>query len=119
VFIGYATFDTVLGGDLFNTTIRTGTQFSFVLFIPLALALTAIGYDLVHRLSRWSLAWLSLRSCSFQMVDAKVSPVRSYTSTGSSTGILTYGVNLRDGSRYERCFRDVSCRCHTAPAWRR
>jgi NCS1 family nucleobase:cation symporter-1 len=54
VFVGYATFDTVLGGELFNTTIRTPVEFSFVLFIGLALALTAIGYDLIHRLSRYS-----------------------------------------------------------------
>jgi NCS1 family nucleobase:cation symporter-1 len=54
VFVGYATFDTVLGGELFDTTIRTGNPFSFVLFIVLALALGAIGYDLIHRLSRWS-----------------------------------------------------------------
>jgi NCS1 nucleoside transporter family len=54
VFIGYGTFDTVLGGELLNTTIRTPIELGFVLFIGMALALTAIGYNLIHRLSRYA-----------------------------------------------------------------
>lgn len=54
VTIGYGVFDTVLGGELFNATIRTSTKSSYVLFVVLALILTAVGYQLIHRFSRWA-----------------------------------------------------------------
>jgi nucleobase:cation symporter-1, NCS1 family len=54
VTIGYGVFDTVLGGEVFNATIRTGTKTSYVLFIVLALLLGALGYNVIHRFSRWA-----------------------------------------------------------------
>jgi NCS1 family nucleobase:cation symporter-1 len=54
VTIGYGVFDTVLGGEVFNATIRTSTKASYVLFVVLALILTAFGYRLIHRFSRWA-----------------------------------------------------------------
>jgi NCS1 family nucleobase:cation symporter-1 len=54
VTIGYGVFDTVLGGEVFNATIRTSTKLSYVLFIVLALLLGAFGYNLIHRFSRWA-----------------------------------------------------------------
>jgi NCS1 family nucleobase:cation symporter-1 len=54
VTIGYGVFDTVLGGEVFNATIRTGTKTSYVLFLVLALLLGAFGYNLIHRFSRWA-----------------------------------------------------------------
>jgi nucleobase:cation symporter-1, NCS1 family len=54
VTIGYGVFDTVLGGEVFNATIRTGTKTSYVLFIVLALLLGAFGYNVIHRFSRWA-----------------------------------------------------------------
>lgn len=54
VTIGYGVFDTVLGGEVFNATIRTSTKASYVLFVVLALLLTAFGYQVIHRFSRWA-----------------------------------------------------------------
>jgi NCS1 family nucleobase:cation symporter-1 len=54
VTIGYGVFDTVLGGEVFNATIRSSTKVSYVLFIALALLLGAFGYSLIHRFSRWA-----------------------------------------------------------------
>jgi nucleobase:cation symporter-1, NCS1 family len=54
VTIGYGVFDTVLGGEVFNATIRTSTKTSYVLFIVLALLLGALGYNVIHRFSRWA-----------------------------------------------------------------
>ncbi|HEX8861412.1 MAG TPA: cytosine permease [Actinomycetes bacterium] len=54
VTIGYGVFDTVLGGEVFNATIRTSTKLSYVLFAVLALLLGAFGYNLIHRFSRWA-----------------------------------------------------------------
>jgi NCS1 nucleoside transporter family len=56
VTIGYGVFDTVLGGEVFNATIRTDTQVSYVLFAILALILGAFGYQVIHRFSRWASA---------------------------------------------------------------
>jgi NCS1 family nucleobase:cation symporter-1 len=54
VTIGYGVFDTVLGGEVFNATIRTSTKMSYVLFAVLALLLGAFGYNVIHRFSRWA-----------------------------------------------------------------
>ena len=54
VTIGYGVFDTVLGGEVFNATIRTSTKTSYVVFIVLALLLGAFGYNVIHRFSRWA-----------------------------------------------------------------
>jgi purine-cytosine permease-like protein len=54
VTIGYGVFDTVLGGEVFNATIRTTTKGSYVLFAVLALLLTVFGYQMIHRFSRWA-----------------------------------------------------------------
>jgi NCS1 family nucleobase:cation symporter-1 len=54
IFIGYSVFDTFLGGQLFNETIRTPLEFSYVLFGILAVGITVIGYNLIHRASRWA-----------------------------------------------------------------
>jgi NCS1 nucleoside transporter family len=54
VTIGYGVFDTVLGGEVFNATIRSSTKTSYVLFVVLALLLTVFGYRLIHRFSRWA-----------------------------------------------------------------
>jgi nucleobase:cation symporter-1, NCS1 family len=54
IFIGYSVFDTFLGGQLFNETIRTPLKLSYVLFGVLALAITVVGYNLIHRASRWA-----------------------------------------------------------------
>jgi NCS1 family nucleobase:cation symporter-1 len=54
VTIGYGVFDTVLGGEVFNATIRTSTKSSYVLFAVLALLLTVFGYQVIHRFSRWA-----------------------------------------------------------------
>ncbi|HZD71697.1 MAG TPA: cytosine permease [Actinomycetes bacterium] len=54
VTIGYGVFDTVLGGEVFTATIRTGTRTSYVLFAALALLLTVFGYRVIHRFSRWA-----------------------------------------------------------------
>ena len=56
VFIGYCVFDTVLGGELLNATIKTDIKLSYVLFVALALVLTAFGYRVIHRFSRWASA---------------------------------------------------------------
>jgi nucleobase:cation symporter-1, NCS1 family len=54
IFIGYSVFDTFLGGQLFNETIRTPLKASYVLFAVLALGVTVVGYHLIHRISRWA-----------------------------------------------------------------
>jgi NCS1 nucleoside transporter family len=54
IFIGYSVFDTFLGGQLFNETINTPIKFSYVLFGILAVGITVIGYNLIHRASRWA-----------------------------------------------------------------
>jgi nucleobase:cation symporter-1, NCS1 family len=54
IFIGYSVFDTFLGGQLFNETIRTPLKFSYVLFGVLAVGITVVGYQLIHRASRWA-----------------------------------------------------------------
>jgi len=54
IFIGYSVFDTFLGGQLLNETIRTPLKFSYVLFAVLALGITVVGYNLIHRASRWA-----------------------------------------------------------------
>ena len=56
VFIGYCVFDSVLGGELVNATIKTPMRLSIVLFVALALLLTAFGYRVIHRFSRWASA---------------------------------------------------------------
>ena len=54
IFIGYCVFDTILGGQLFHETLRVPLRLSYLLFILLALALTAVGYELIHRFARWA-----------------------------------------------------------------
>jgi NCS1 nucleoside transporter family len=59
IFVGFAVFDTFLGGELLNTTIKTDTKPSYVIFAILALALSIAGYHLIHRFSRLA-SWVYL-----------------------------------------------------------
>jgi nucleobase:cation symporter-1, NCS1 family len=54
IFVGYTIFNTILGGQIFNVAVKLPLQTGDVLFGLLLLAITVVGYNLIHRLSRWS-----------------------------------------------------------------
>jgi nucleobase:cation symporter-1, NCS1 family len=56
-YVGYNAFNEVLGGDTANQLWGLNAHFCGTLFTVLALGISAVGYDLIHRAQRW-LAYL-------------------------------------------------------------
>jgi NCS1 nucleoside transporter family len=71
IFVGFAVFDTFLGGELLNSTIKTDTKPSYVIFAILALALSIAGYHLIHRFSRIA-SWIYLFNFGFFTILALI-----------------------------------------------
>jgi nucleobase:cation symporter-1, NCS1 family len=85
IFVGYAVFDTFLGGELLNATIKTNVKLSYGLFALLALALTIGGYHFIHRFSRLA-SWIYLINFGFFTILALVKidlPSEQFSLSGS------------------------------------
>jgi nucleobase:cation symporter-1, NCS1 family len=54
LFIGFNTFNTIIGGQAVKVVIHTNFYIATVLLVLLAVILTVIGYDLIHKALRWA-----------------------------------------------------------------
>jgi NCS1 family nucleobase:cation symporter-1 len=71
IFVGYSVFDTYLGGEVLNSTINTGLEISYVIFIAVAVLLAIAGYHLIHRASRYA-SWIYILCFGFFTVLALI-----------------------------------------------
>jgi nucleobase:cation symporter-1, NCS1 family len=54
LFIGFNIFNTIIGGEAVQQVIPTNFKVAALLIVILALALTVVGYDLIHTGLRWA-----------------------------------------------------------------
>lgn len=54
LFIGFNTFNTIIGGQAVQVVIHSNFYIATLLLVAIAVVLTVIGYDLIHKALRWA-----------------------------------------------------------------